>query len=194
MIGDDLLSRFVDQFDNLKIVVSESSRRSIADPPDILFYDNQNVFVKAYLVSACSMLEAFIQDLAMEYVEVIQSKINSANLPFNLVAWIAEHDKAKLQFKPFEAKKTRKEISDLISPNYWKTIKAFERIGVDISASEAPSYKDIISTTVEKRNRIVHENDSALDLSFSDVSSIIDVFREYCKCLFECVRSDSHVA
>lgn len=194
MIGDPLFSKYIDQFEKLTVVVSESSRRAIADPPDILFYDNQNVFIKAYLVSACSVLEAFIQDLALAYVDVLQDRINSANLPFNLISWIADHEKAKLQFKSFQGTKSRKEISDLVSPNYWKTIKAFERIGVDISASEAPNFKDVISTTVDKRNRIVHENDDALDLSFSDIASTIEVFKEYCECLFNCVRSDFYVA
>lgn len=193
MINDALLARFLDQFDNLKAVVAESSARAIIDPPDSLFYDHQNVFVKAYLVSACSMLEAFIQDLAEAYVEQIQSKINSANLPFNFVIWVAEHEKAKLEFKPFEAKKNKKDISDLISPNFWKTIKAFERIGINLSSSETSKYKDFMISIVEKRNRIVHYNDDALDLSFSDIVNVIDQFKEYTDCLFKFVCADPHL-
>ena len=128
MIDDALLTKFLGQFDNLKEVVAASSARSIKDPPDSLFYDHQNVFIKSYLVSACSMLEAFIQDLAGAYVDKLQAKINSANLPFNLVVWIVEHEKAKLEFKAFEAKKSKKDISDLVSPNYWKTMQAFQRV------------------------------------------------------------------
>lgn len=85
MIDTTLLSNFVGQFENLKKVVIESSARSMKDPPDSLFYEHQNVFIKSYLVSACSMLEAFIQDLAAAYVDRLQERINSANLPFNLV-------------------------------------------------------------------------------------------------------------
>lgn len=125
MIDEALLAKFLGQFDNLKKVVVESNARSIMEPPDSLFYEHQNVFIKSYLVSACSMLEAFIQDLATAYVSKLQTKINSANLPFNLIVWIAEHDKARLKFKAFEAKKNEKDIKKLISPNYWKTMKAF---------------------------------------------------------------------
>ena len=193
MIDDALLTKFLGQFDNLKKVVVESSARSIKDPPDRLFYEHQNVFIKSYLVSACSMLEAFIQDLAGAYVDKLQEKINSANLPFNLVVWIAKHDKAKLEFKAFEAKKSKKDISDLISPNYWKTMSAFERVGIDLSASGISKYKDFISARVDKRNKIVHYNDDALDLSFSDVADTIDQFNDYAKCLFNAVCADPHL-
>jgi hypothetical protein len=193
LIDDALLAKFLGQFENLKQVVAESSARSIKDPPDSLFYDHQNVFIKSYLVSACSMLEAFIQDLAYAYLDELQAKINSANLPFNLVVWIAEHEKAKLEFKAFEAKKSKNDISALISPNYWKTMQAFQRLGINLSTSHVSNYKDFIATTVEKRNKIVHYNDDALDLSFSDIVDTIDNFREYAECLFETVCADPHL-
>lgn len=193
MIDRGLLTKFLGQFDNLKQVVAESSARSITDPPDKLFYGHQNVFVKSYLVSACSMLEAFIQELAGAYVDKMQEKINSANLPFNLVVWVAEHEKARQEFRAFEAKKSKKDIADLISPNYWKTMQAFTRIGVDISTSEAVNYKDYIASIVDKRNKIVHHNDDALDLSFNDVITAIDNFAKYAECLFKTVCADPHL-
>lgn len=171
MIDDAILKSFSEQFGNLRKVVVESSARSIKEPEDRLFSENQNIFVKLYLVGACSMLEAFIQDLAAAYVQKLQDRINSANFPFNLIMWIAEHDKAKLEFKPFEAKKSAKDISDLISPNYWKTLQAFSRVGIDLSTSDIKRYKDFVTTTVEKRNKIVHYNDDALDLSFRTSST-----------------------
>mgnify|MGYP001803630016 CR=1 FL=1 len=59
---DAILDKFIGQLDALEKVMSMSESRAISDQPDILFYENQNVFTKAYLVSACSILEAFIQD------------------------------------------------------------------------------------------------------------------------------------
>lgn len=192
-MDEDILAIYHGQFDNLRQVVAESYKRSISDPPDSLFYEQQNVFVKSYLVSACSILEAFIQDLAEQYVLEIQRRVNAANLPFNFVAWIANHDKAKLEYKKFEATKGRKDISDMISPNYWKTMKAFERVGIDLSVSTAGDYKDFVGATVDKRNKIVHHNDQASDLSFGDIVSAIDEFKKYTKCLFEAVASDPHI-
>jgi hypothetical protein len=193
VIEAELLTKFLGQFDNLRNVVVESGARSIGDPPDILFYEHQNVFIKSYLVSACSMLEAFIQDVANAYVNEIQNRINSANLPFNFIVWIAEHEKAKLEFKAFEAKKEKKDISNLISPSYWKTLKAFDRLGIDLSSSDLSNYKELIITKVEKRNKIVHDNDDALDLSFSDIVETIDQFKAYIECLFEAVCADPHL-
>ena len=194
MIDKALLNNFLDQFDGLRSVVIESAERALQDPPDALFYDHQNVFIKAYLVSACSILEAFIQDLAYAYVEIIQNKINATNLPYNMVIWAVEHERAKPEFKAFSASKGKKDISDLISPNYYKTMKAFAKVGIDLSASEIDSFKDLIISKVEKRNKIVHDNDDALDLSFSDIVDTIDNFKEYTACLFGSVSADPHLS
>lgn len=194
MIDNALLDNFLVQFDGLRSVVIESAGRAIEDPHDALFYDNQNVFIKAYLVSACSMLEAFIQDLAYAYVEIIQNKIKATKLPFNMVIWVTNHDKAKPEFKPLISNKVKKDISDLISPNYYKTIKAFEKIGIDLSDSDIESFKDLITSRVEKRNKIVHHNDDALDLSFRDVVDTIDNFKEYSVCLFNSVNANPYIS
>lgn len=194
MIRAELLLIYHSQFDGLKQVVSASESRSMTDPPDPLFYENQNVFVKSYLVSACSILEAFIQDIASEYMLLVQDRINSANLPHNFVAWVVGHEKASLEFKSFAGSKVRKDISDMVSPNYWKTIKAFQRIGIDISKPEIITFKDYVGAIVEKRNKIVHHNDEALDLSFSDIIDAIDQFRAYTQCLFDAISADPHLS
>jgi hypothetical protein len=193
MIDSALLTTFAAQFDNLMLVVEESDARIISEPIDALFYDNQNVFIKSYLVSACSMLEAFIQDLAESYMLILQARVKSANLPYNFVTWLAEHDKAKLTFEVFEGKKTKKDISDMISPNYFRTLSAFQRLGLDIYSEQVFSYKDYISSIVDKRNRIVHHNDAASDLSFSDVKAIITEFKAYAECLYQAVEADPYL-
>lgn len=193
MIDPALLSQFSKQFDDLKFVVDESLTRTTSENPDALFYDNQNVFIKSYLVSACSILEAFIQELAESYIAVLQLRINKANLPYNFVVWIADHDKAKLSYGKFEGKKTKKDITDMISPNYYRTITAFERIGINLSSPEISAYKDYVSSIVDKRNKIVHHNDAAYDLSFLDIVLTIDQFKKYSECLYNTVSADPHI-
>ncbi len=166
----------------------------MSDPPDPLFYENQNVFIKSYLVSACSILEAFIQDIASEYMLFVQNRLNTANLPHNFVVWVSGHEKASLEFKPFIGGKVKKDFSDLVSPNYWKTIKAFQRIGIDISKPQIEAFKDYVVSIVEKRNKIVHHNDAALDLSFSDIVEAIDQFKAYTQSLFDSIVADPHLA
>lgn len=193
MINIELLQVYHSQFDGLKQVVKASADRAIMEPPDDLFYENQNIFVKSYLVSACSILEAFIQDIAFEYMNGIQTRINSANLPHNFVAWVAGHEKASLEFKPFTGAKVRKDISDMVSPNYWKTLNALKRIGIDISKPDVIEFKDYLISIVEKRNMIVHHNDEASDLSFTDIINAIDRFRAYTQCVFDAVLADPHL-
>ena len=193
MIEQGILEKFSAQFNNLEKVVEQSKLRVISEPIDQLFYENQNVFIKSYLVSACSMLEAYIQELLQFYVDAIQDRINSANVPYNFVVWLAEFDKAKMHFGKFEGNKKKKDVSDLVSPNFYKTIQAFERIGVDISQNELYSFKDYITSIVNKRNRIVHHNDDASDLSFSDIVLAIHEFKLYCECLHKVVTKDKHL-
>ncbi len=193
MIDNQLVIGFTLQFENLKKVVTESSKRVISEPPDTLFVENQNVFIKSYLVSACSVLEAFIQDLATSCTLTLQHKINSLKIPYNFLTWITDHDKAKAKFETFESTKTSKDISDLISPNYYKTISTFQRIGIDINNGTIASYKDYICAIVDKRNKIVHHNDVASDLSFADIITTIDTFILYIDALFKAVNFDPHL-
>lgn len=193
MIDKALLDGFTVQFDNLKIVVEQSAQRVISDPPDLLFFENQNVFIKSYLVSACSILEAFIQDLAGTCTLVLQERVNSSNIPSNFVNWLAGQDKAMLEFSTFQGSKTRKDVTDMLSPNYHKTLAAFRRIGLDISSDEVVSHKDYVSSIVEKRNKIVHHNDTASDLSFPDIVTAIDNFKLYISCLYTVIYSNPHL-
>ncbi|MDO6522920.1 HEPN domain-containing protein [Shimia thalassica] len=194
MIDNELLEKFADQFENLKRVVDESLQRTTAADPDLFFYDHQNVLIKSYLVSACSVLEAFIQDLLYAYLNEMQERLRLANLPHNLVVWEAGYEKAKLDYKGFCAKKTKSDVSDMVSPNYWKTQKAFERVGIDLTGSGADEFKDFISSTITKRNNVVHHNDQASDLSFTDIIDTIDHFKSYCTRLHHAVINSDHLA
>lgn len=193
IIDATLLTNYIRQFDGLRIVVFESNNRIVSDEPDPLFFDNQNVFVKSYLVSACSILEAFIQDLIECFVNIIQTRINSANFPQNLVFWFAGHEKGEMAFGNFSAQKTKRDISDLVSPNFFKTAKAFERVGVNIQTSDVTSKKDYILRIISKRNKIVHHNDNASDVSLTDIIDVIDNFKEYASILHQTVCSAPHL-
>lgn len=181
-----------EQLDSLRSVIVEAQGRSIADPPDALFFNNQNVFIKAFFVSACSVLEAFIKSLALDFINVVQGRINAANVPFNFVAWASDNSKARLDFRTFVSSKGMDDISEVLSPNYYKTLKAFEKIGVNLACADIEAFKDIITSRVDKRNKIVHHNDDALDLSFGDLISVIDEFKAYAEKLYERVSADPH--
>jgi len=75
---------------------------------------------------------------------------------------------------------SKKELSDIISGNPHKTINTFRLIGIDLGSSENfVKNKNLVGTIVNKRNNIIHHNDEASDISFSDLLVHIDVFLEY---------------
>lgn len=196
MLDTSSLVSFQQQFDDLKNVVRESNRRIVSVDADELFTDYANVFIKSYIVSACSILEAFIQELAMSYVSTVRKNLDDANVPHNLLVWsIKREEKLKASnYSPFDLNITRQNVSDLISGNFFKTVKAFEKLGVNLlSDNEFENYKDFIATTIDKRNQIVHHNDEASDMSMLDVLHIIDQFATYTIVMSRIVATSRHV-
>lgn len=178
---------FFQQYERLKVVVLESNRRSLSDPPDELFQEHLNVFIKSYLVSSCSILEALLLEVANSYLDEMKESILRANIPNNIVQWSVLGDKCELgEFSSFSVNKVKKDISDDLSANVGKTIKAFRRLGIDLaSRGDFNSVKDFVASIVSKRNNIVHHNDDASDISLEDVANIIDQFRTYSEIIID---------
>lgn len=196
MIDEDFLPRFFEQFDNLISIVTESNNRIISQDPDELFVNFVNVFTKSYIVSACSILEAFIQELAFVYSTIIEDRISSSNIPRNIVVWSINNESKKDQFKfeKFSTNFDREKFSEIVSANVEKTIRAFKYIGVDVDSDNSfRLHKDFISAFVKKRNNIVHHNDDAVDVSLSDVVDSIHKIKLYCSCIFSIVKSNAHL-
>ncbi|WP_170362264.1 HEPN domain-containing protein [Ruegeria arenilitoris] len=198
MLDQVSFSDFWDQFEDLKEVAQESNTRSVAEPVDRLFDDHANVFIKSYVVSACSILEAFLHEVAVSYINNVQSRFQSLNAPHNLVVWAMSGDKGgKLngsKFGQFELAVSRKDVSEVISGNVFKTVKAFAKFGVDLESDEEfCARKDFVAATVEKRNGIVHRNDDASDLSFLDVINIVEEFVEYARAVQRVVATCPHI-
>lgn len=196
MLDTSSLASFQQQFDDLKEVVKESNRRIVAVDPDDLFSEYANVFIKSYIVSACSILEAFIQELALSYITTVGKNLDSANVPHNLLVWsVKREEKLKnSDFSAFSLNIKRNDISEMISGNFFKTVKAFEKLGIDLlSDVEFKGFKDFVATTVDKRNQIVHHNDDASDMSMLDVLHIIDQFSKYSAAMMRIVGTSRHV-
>lgn len=196
MINDDILPRFYDQFDRLVNIIAESNSRVISEHPDDFFVQNANVFTKAYIVSACSILEAFIQDITFSFFQIIDDRISSANIPRNVIFWSTQPEvkKDNLRFEKFTLGLDRSDFTDIISGNIHRTIKVFQYVGIDLDSSDTfKSHKDFISSFINKRNRIIHHNDDAVDISFSDIIDWIGKIKSYCECIFNLTISSSHL-
>lgn len=166
----------------LKEIIEQSQERVLCDEPDTIFSDNVNFFVKSYLINICTYLEAYLQDIAFEYSRKVSERLKQAKIPHNfLYGKLAKDVKEKeLEYVDASYNYSKKDLSDVISGNPYKTINAFRLIGIDLSSSEKfVEHKNLVGTIVNKRNNIIHHNDEASDISFSDLLVHIDVFLEY---------------
>ena len=183
-------TQYSEQFELLKQVVEISEQRVLCDEPDILFIDNVNFFVKSYLISVCSYLEAFLQDVAFKHSQSISSRVVSAQIPHNFLHWrLATGIKDKhVNYSDISLPVTKKDIANEISANPYRTLKLFQLLGIDLAKKENfESNKDLINTIVTKRNNIVHHNDTAADVSFGDLKAYIDVIVPYMAAVKEAV-------
>lgn len=192
--NSEIYSRYLILFHSLKEVIIISEKRVINENPDDLFIDNVNFFVKSYLISICSYLEAYLQDIAFKYSQEVSTRIASANIPHNFIHWrmISELKDKQLKYVDIELPISKRDISDEISANPYKTLKLFRYLGIDLSKKDNfEANKDLINSVVMKRNNIVHHNDSAADISFGDLLSYIEVIIPYMKAVEEATFYDA---
>jgi len=185
-----LYTQYEKLFESLKDVVNHTEQRVLADEPDPLFIDNVNFFVKSYLISVCSYLEAYLQDIAFKLSEAISIRVAEAQVPHNFLHWRLNtglKDK-HLNYNDISLSVTKKDISNEISANPYRTLKLFQLLGIELSKRENfENNKDLINAIVTKRNNIVHHNDTAADISLGDLKTYIEVILPYMAAVKEAV-------
>jgi len=189
----DLYEKYEALLNTLKKIISQSQSRVI-DESDEIFFNNINFFVKSYLINICTYLEAYLQDVAFEHTSRVSERLKQAKIPHNFIYWkLSKEIKDKdLEFENANYTFNKKEISDVISGNPYKTIKAFRLMGVDLNSSNKfMLHKELVNNIVNKRNSIIHHNDDASDISFSDLLGNIDIFLEYMHSIKELLNSGS---
>lgn len=194
--ASELYEKYENLYDKLISIIQISENRVLAENQDALFLENVNFFVKSYLINICSYLEAYLQDLAFEYAKVINERIKNAKIPFNFIYWkVSKDPKDKyLKYEQAAYPANKKDISDELSANPYKTIKIYRYLGVDLTSENGfNDNKDLVNTVVTKRNNIVHHNDSAMDISFSDLIVNIEVFKSYMEAIKNAVENSSNI-
>ena len=189
---DNISSRgmYEELYISLKNIIRETERRILIDDPDELFMHNVNFFIKAYLISICTYLESYLQDIAFTYSYNVSLRLRNAIIPNNFIKWKLMKDvkDRELKYEKIDLSISKEEISENLSANIFRTIKMFKYLGVDLTQEiEFENNKAIVSTVVTKRNNIVHHNDEATDVSFSDLLSYIDIFIIYMKAIEDAV-------
>lgn len=141
-----------------------------------LVTDNINFFTKSFLISACAHLEMCIKEIVFNIASDIDARLSSISVPSSIIEWRYAAKKRNEQMGGrVLIGMSRKEVDEMVSGNVYKTKEALALVGVDISKNKSTweSWKDLIQAIVTRRNNIVHHNDDASDISFSDVNSYI---------------------
>lgn len=193
MTYEEVFEHYKGLLSDLKLIVRDSELRVISDKEDELFLNNVNYFVKSYLISICTYLEAYLQDVALICAQDIGERVKGAKIPQNYVRWFlnGEVKKKDLSFEDLDVTPDKKQISDQISGNPHKTISMFRYLGLDLAKSDAfNNSKDAVSAIVTKRNNIIHHNDEAMDISFNDLCHFADVVLIYMRSVLDLVCAE----
>lgn len=175
---------YILQLGKLRTIIDASNSRIIADPPDELIYDNANFFTKAFLVTMCAYLESYLKDVLMVVVDELNARLTTTKLPHNLVKWSFNLDKElkenELKYEQLKIGIKKKELDDFISGNPYKTKDLFKKFGIELEKNSVfNSQKEEINSIVVKRNKILHHNDEASDVSNKDLTDNIAALTLY---------------
>lgn len=144
------------------------------------------------MVTICTYLEAFLQEIAHEYANLISKKANDAKIPKNFILWkmVSNRKNEDLDFNHLEIVVNKKEIADEISGNPGKTISLFKYLGINLlEVSNFCTSKDLVGSVVEKRNNIIHHNDDATDITFKDLQDQIVTILNYMEAINDKISS-----
>ena len=177
---------YILQLGQLKAIIDITKGRMISDPPDTLNYENANFFSKAFLVTMCAYLESYLKDALMVVIDQMNARLQSAKLPHNLVKWSLNIDKefkdSEFKFEQLKITIKKKQLDDYISGNPFKTKELFKKFGIDLEQNQLfNSQKEEINAIVVKRNKILHHNDEASDVSSTDLTNNIESLTKYIK-------------
>ena len=199
---NNILENYNKQLKGLKYISSVSESRVIFNQDD-LFFDNVNFFVKNYLISLCSFLEAYLTEVAKFIFEMHCQNINTCNVPKKFVySHVNNWDSGKNGIKDIgvecfniDLKKGINNFFDKnkLSGNVEKTFRVFNVLGVDLEGWIDLLMRDQISNIVSKRNDIIHHNNNAIDVSFGDIASYIDIVAEYMEKILSLVNASNYL-
>ncbi|WP_313091103.1 HEPN domain-containing protein [Chryseobacterium flavum] len=194
---NNILANHVSFLDELYSLVNDTENIAISDNDVDLVKNNVNFFTKSFTITLCAYLESFIKEISMFYIEYCNQKLNSINISHNIVKWsvnrkkdLVEINDNELKFESLKINIRKNELDEFVSGNPYRTEKFFKKLGIELNKElDYNNIKEKIITIVDKRNKIIHHNDNASDLSFSDIKKNIEIIKGYLAILNEKVIS-----
>lgn len=191
-----IIDACMESLKELDAMVAATEREVISGNHGVkLITDNVNFFTKSFLISLCAHLEMCIKDTVYSIAQDIDARLAHAAVPMAIVEWRYNQKNKKTEKENTSSlckiQLSKKEVDDLVSGNVYKTKESLLLVGVDLESnrSEWETWKELIQTIVTRRNNIVHHNDHASDISFSDIRAYIKSVQEYLK--FICIACDT---
>lgn len=177
-------SAYINQLEKLKEIIEIANSRIVSETPDYFFQDNTNFFTKSFLVIMCAYLESYLKDSLMIIIDETNNKLNLSKLPHNLIKWSLNIEKelkdTDSKFEDFKISIKKKELDDFISGNPFRTKDLFKKLGINLNIDPVfNSQKEQINAIVVKRNKVIHHNDDASDVSNDDLLLNINIIIEY---------------
>jgi hypothetical protein len=172
-------------------LIEQTETRAIAGD-DPYFIDNSNFFCKSFLITTCTYLESYLKEVASVIIEEAEERLRRNIIAHNIVRWsLDKANNLKIpKYEPFKLNVTEGDIDDNISGNVHKTLTFFMKLGINLdSVADFVAKKDIIGPIVIKRNKIVHYNDDASDLSLGDIKYILNQILEYILIIDSCISA-----
>ncbi len=187
MNRSSIFQTYLTMLDDLKKLNNETNTKALSDNADSFISNNINFFTKSFMITLCAYLESYLKDISMEIINTMNLRLNIAKLPYNLIKWsilkkkkLTDLSDNELKFEQLIINIKKLELDDFISGMPHRTESLFKKLGIKLSDNEIyKNQKEKIVSIVVKRNKILHYNDSASDLSFADVSNYIDFVLKY---------------
>lgn len=193
---------YQEKLSDLKNTIIDCNNIIISDNPTGFVYDNANFLTKSFLITLCGYLESYLKDALEILIIDYNDRIKNENYPYNLIRWSIENkdksdskvqtllEKKKTRFENLEIKLKKKDLDSFISGNPFRTNELFKMFGFELDKNEKfIESKEKINIIVIKRNNILHHNDSASDISNSDILSYIEEIENYSKNIDEQIES-----